>query len=368
MIVDVGRQDYQFMSRAIQLAKRGRYTCEPNPRVGCVITKNNQSLAEGWHIVAGEGHAEINALNQCDDASDTTVYITLEPCSHHGRTPPCVEALIKAQVKEVIIAMRDPNPLVSGEGIKQLENAGIKVKQGLLEAEAIKLNPGFIKRMTSKLPYVLCKMAMSLDGCTALANGDSQWISSEESRSDVHRLRAASGAMVTSVDTVIKDDALLNARGLDLDIKQPLRVIIDRQLKTLVQAKIFSLASNLAGKIIIYTEQNEDNARVNELKSAGAEIVSIAKSETWLKDVFSHLAKEYEINNVMVEAGSTFSGALIEAGLVDELVIYMAALLLGNTSQPLLKLQPIEKLGDAKKIDLLDVRQIGKDLRLTYNI
>lgn len=351
------------MSRAIQLAKRGRYTCDPNPRVACVITKGNQIIAEGWHAVSGEAHAEINALNQCDDASDSTVYVTLEPCSHHGRTPPCVDALIKANVKEVIVAMPDPNPLVSGSGIKQLENAGIIVKQGLLEAEAIKLNPGFIKRMTSAMPYVRCKMAMSLDGRTALANGDSQWISSSQSRQDVHRLRAASGAILTTVETVIKDDPSLNARELEFEIKQPLRIIIDRELKTPPQAKLFSLLA----KVIIYTE-TENKDRISKLSSVGAEVVSLSTSESWLINVFSHLAKEYEINEVMIEAGATFSGALIEAGLVDELVIYMASMLLGDSSQPLLKLNPLDKLSEAKKLDLIDVRQFGKDIRLTYNL
>lgn len=355
------------MSRAIQLARRGHYTCKPNPRVGCVISKNDQAIAESWHAITGEAHAEINALNQCDDTSDSTVYITLEPCSHHGRTPPCVEALIKANVKEVIVAMLDPNPLVSGAGIKQLENAGIAVKQGLLDLEAVKLNPGFIKRMTSAMPYVRCKMAMSLDGRTALANGDSQWISSEQSRADVHLLRAASSAILTTVDTVLEDDPSLNARGHDFDVKQPARIIIDRQLKTPSQAKLFSTASEISGKVIIYTEKENDD-RIDELGGVGAEVVSIPESESWLMNVFSDLAKEHEINEVMVEAGATFSGALIDTGLVDELLIYMAPMLLGDEAQALLKLKPLDNLNEAKKADLIDVRQIGKDLRLTYII
>jgi diaminohydroxyphosphoribosylaminopyrimidine deaminase / 5-amino-6-(5-phosphoribosylamino)uracil reductase len=357
--------DYQFMSRAIQLAMRGRYTCDPNPRVGCVITKDNQIIAEGWHAISGEAHAEINALNQCDDVSGSTVYITLEPCSHHGRTPPCSEALIKANVKEIIIAMLDPNPLVSGSGVKKLEDAGITVKQGLLEVEAAKLNPGFIKRMRSSMPYVRCKMAMSLDGRTALENGNSQWISSEESRRDVHHLRAASSAVLTSVDTLMKDDASLNARELDFDVTQPLRVIIDRQLKTPSQAKVFNVSNDVSGKVIIYTEI-KDNKRVAELESVGAEVVSIDKSGSWLSEVFSHLAKEYEVNEVMIEAGSTFSGALIEADLVDEIIVYMASILLGDTAQSLFKLSPLKEISDARKLNLADVRQIGNDLRLTY--
>jgi len=351
------------MSRAIQLAKRGCYTCEPNPRVGCVISKNGQQIAEAWHAVTGEAHAEINALNQCDDVSDSTVYITLEPCSHHGRTPPCVDALIKAEVKEVIVAMLDPNPLVSGSGIKQLKNSDITVRSGLLEAEAAKLNPGFLRRMTSARPHVRCKMAMSLDGRTALANGDSQWISSEQARCDVHRLRAVSSAILSTVDTVIEDDASLNARNLDFEFKQPIRIIIDRQLKIPKQAKLF----DIPGKVIIYTKKENDD-RIAELESANVEVVSLPESESWLLNVFAHLAKEYEINEVMVEAGATFSGVLIEAGLVDELVIYMAPMLLGDNAQALLRLNPLDKLSEAKKMKLTDVRQIGQDLRLIYNI
>ena len=348
------------MSLAIQLARRGRYTCDPNPRVGCVITKDKQVLAEGWHAVTGEAHAEIHALRSCDDASNSTVYITMEPCSHQGRTPPCVEALTSAKVKEVVIAMVDPNPAVSGSGIKQLEDSGVTVKQGLLEAEARKLNPGFIKRMTSAMPYVRCKMAMSMDARTALANGESQWISSVEARRDVHRLRAASSAILTSVDTVIKDDPLLNARDLEFDVKQPVRVIVDRQLKSPKEAKIF----NLEGKTIIYTEIENDN-RIREIEGLGADVVSLSKSGIGLTNVLSHLAKEYEINEVMIEAGATFSGAMIDEGLVNEVIIYMAPKLLGDDAHPLLRLNQIDKLKDAIELELIDVRQIGKDLRLT---
>lgn len=356
-------EDFQFMSRAIQLAKRGRYTCDPNPRVGCVVSRDNQVISEGWHAVAGEAHAEINALNNSSDVAGSTVYLTLEPCSHHGRTPPCVEALINAKVTDVIIAMVDPNPLVAGSGIKKLEDAGISVKQGLLEVEARKLNSGFIKRMTQHLPYTRCKMAMSLDGRTALANGESQWISSELSRRDVHRLRAASSAVLTSVETLVKDDASLNARDLDFEFKQAVRVIVDRTLKTPTQAKIFSIP----GQIIIYTEDDNDE-RIHALEKRGAEVVCLAKTESWLKDVFMHLANEVEINELMVEAGSTFSGALIEQGLIDELIVYMAPVLLGDDASPLVKLKQLEKLSEAKQLKIIDVRQVGKDLRFTLTL
>lgn len=355
-------QDFQFMSQAIKLARRGHYTCDPNPRVGCVVTKNNELLAEGWHAVAGEAHAEINALNDCEDASGSTAYITLEPCSYQGRTPPCVNALIKAQIREVIIAMVDPNPAVSGTGIKQLQAAGITVKQGLLEAEARKLNPGFIQRMTLGRPYVRCKVAMSVDGCTALANGQSQWISSEASRRDVHKLRANCSAILATAESVIQDNALLNARGLSFDFKQPIRVIIDRELKLSKQLKLFSTP----GKVIIYTQQ-KDNETISELEKVGAEVIILPQSELWLEGMFSHLAKEYEINDVMVEAGATFTGVLIDADLVDEAIIYMAPMLLGHDAQTLFKLNKLDKLSEAKQLEMLDVRQIGKDVRLTYN-
>mgnify|MGYP003625991440 CR=1 FL=1 len=356
-------QDFQFMSRAIQLAKRGRYSCDPNPRVGCVISRDNQVISEGWHAVTGQAHAEINALNNCNDVSGATVYVTLEPCTHQGRTPPCVEALINSKVADVIIAMTDPNPLVAGSSIKKLENAGINVKQGLLETEARKLNPGFIKRMTQHLPYTRIKMAMSLDGRTALANGESQWISSELSRRDVHRLRAASSAVLTSVETLIKDDASLNARGLGFDFKPAIRVVVDRTLKISAQAKIFSIP----GQVIIYTESDND-ARINELENLGAAVVHLPWSALWLKDIFLHLAQEFEINELMVEAGATFSGVLIEQELVDELVVYMAPVLLGNDANPLVRLKQLEKLNDAKRLEIVDVRQVGKDLRFTLTL
>ncbi len=344
----------------MQLARRGWYTCDPNPRVGCVISKDDTIIAEGWHVATGEAHAEIDALNKCRDAAGATVYLTLEPCSHHGRTPPCAEALIKAGVDTVIVAMPDPNPAVSGAGIKRLEQAGIKVRQGLLEAKARQLNPGFIKRMTASLPYARCKMAMSLDGRTALANGDSQWISSEPSRRDVHRLRAASSAVLSSVDTVLKDDPALNARDLDLAFKPAVRVIVDRKLKTPAHARLF----RIPGSVLIYTE-NENQDRINKLTSAEVDIICLPRSETWLRHVFSHLATTFKINEILIEAGATFAGALLEQGLIDELIIYMAPMLLGSDAAPLLKLQPLGKLIDARQLDIIDVSHVGKDLRLT---
>jgi diaminohydroxyphosphoribosylaminopyrimidine deaminase/5-amino-6-(5-phosphoribosylamino)uracil reductase len=346
------------MSRAIQLAKRGRYTCDPNPQVGCVITKGKQIIGEGWHAYAGDKHAEINALNTASDISGSSVYVTLEPCSHHGRTPPCADTLINSSVKEVIVAMSDPNPLVAGKGIQKLEDAGIHVRQGLLEAEAKKLNPGFCKRMEQGLPYVRCKLAMSLDARTALANGESQWISSELSRKDVHRLRAASSAILTGVNTVLNDDPSLTVRDVDFEHKQPLRAILDRELKTPTSARILKQE----GRTVIYTQQQD----TGQFQQEQVDVVTLP-TEHWLKNVFLHLAEHYQVNTVMVEAGSTLSGALLTSGLVDEVVCYVAPKLLGSDAQPLLNFTGIEKLDDAIQMKLVDARQIGPDLRLTYN-
>ena len=351
-------EDYQFMSRAIHLAKNGKFTCRPNPLVGCVITKDGKLVAEGWHAATGKPHAEINALNVCDNSTNSSMYITLEPCSYHGRTPPCTQTLINAKVKQVIVSMCDPNPKVSGLGIKELEKSGIKVKKGLLEQESARLNIGFIKRMTKELPYVRCKMAQSLDGATALANGTSRWISSPEARYDAHYFRAGSCAILTSADTVARDNSMLNPRDLEIDYKDPIRVIVDRNLKTSEQSKIFEHE----GKIIIYTQM--ENRNYKKFRNHDVDIVYVPKSNTWLSDICKNMAKKYEINEVLIESGATFSGAMIDAGLVDELVIYIAPKLFGNESLSLFKIKKINKINDAIEYEYTDIRKIGKDLRL----
>ena len=355
-------KDYQFMSQAIQLAKRGRYTCDPNPIVGCVITKNDSLISEGWHAMSGRPHAEINALNACENSVDSTMYVTLEPCSYHGKTPPCIDALVNAKLKKVIISMVDPNPKVSGSGIRELKKSGIEIKQGLLETQAHKLNNGFTKRMTTGLPYVRCKMAQSLDGATALANRKSQWITSSEARRDVHYLRAASSAILTSAETVIRDDPMLNPRNLKCDFKEPIRVIVDRNLRTSEKSRIFKHK----GKIVIYTQVESDNYK--KFKGHDVDIVYISKSDVWLNDVCKNMAENYEINEVLIESGATFSGAMIDAGLVDELVIYMAAKLFGNESLPLFKLKKNNEIEDTMECEYTDIRKIGKDLRLTMKL
>ncbi len=348
------------MSRAIQLAWRGRYTCHPNPRVGCVITREDNIIGEGWHQVTGQAHAEVNAINDAGDVTGSRIYLTLEPCSHQGRTPPCADTLVKAGIAEAVIAMTDPNPRVAGSGIEKLEAAGIKTQLGLLEAEARKLNRGFCKRMEQGLPFVTIKLAMSVDGRTALANGKSQWISSVASRKNVHQMRAQNGAILTSVDTVIADDPSLNVRDVDIECKQPMRVIIDRQLKTPANARLLSLP----GKTIIYTATN----KTHDLQADNVDVICIKESTNWLTDVLTHLAKHYEVNDVMVEAGSKLTAALITAGLVDELLVYMAPTLLGSDAKPLLDLTGFNELDDAIQLTLVDTRQLGGDIRLTYAV
>ena len=239
------------MSRALQLARRGEYTTHPNPRVGCVLVRDDEIIAEGWHQFRGSAHAEVNALDAIKgQASDSTCYISLEPCNHQGHTGPCSEALIEARVSKVIAAMLDPNPQVAGRGMQRLEAAGIKTAVGLLEAEAAKLNAGFVMRMKQGRPYIRCKTAISLDGRSAMADGESKWISGPAARSDVQKLRAQSAAIMSGVDTVLQDDPGLNVREHDLDGRDPLRVILDRRLRMPVSAKMLSLA----GRTLVFTQ------------------------------------------------------------------------------------------------------------------
>lgn len=353
------KNDYKFMSLAIELAKRGKYTCSPNPCVGCVITRDNQVLGQGWHAIAGHEHAEIMAIKSADSSVvGATFYITLEPCSYYGKTPPCVDSLIEKGVKEVIISMRDPNPKVSGKSVSKLKLAGINVREGLLEAESMNLNLGFIKRMEKKKPYVRCKMAMSLDAKTSLSNGKSQWISGEKSRKDVHELRAASDAILTSSNNIIKDDPLLTTRDISFKFKQAVRVIIDRKSKTPDKARLFLEK----GKVLIYSEKESKTL----LKKPEVEILTIVNSDDWLDKVFTNLAIEQEINEVFVEAGGYFCGLLLELGLIDELIFYMAPILMGHDANSLFRLNKINKLDDAIKLDLIDIKQFGQDIRLIY--
>lgn len=354
------QQDAIYMARAIGLAKKGLYTTDPNPRVGCVLVKDNVVIGEGWHVKAGQGHAEIEALKAVSDAKGATAYVTLEPCSHHGRTPPCCDALIKAGVSRVVAAMQDPNPLVAGRGLERLKAAGIEVSCSILEQDAQALNRGFIKRMTENRPFVRSKLAMSLDGRTAMASGESKWITSAEARSDVHKLRAQSSAILTGISTVLADDPALNARLGD-EVVQPIRVVLDSQLKMPVTARMASLS----GRSLILT-CSQDKQRRQALQQAGFEVYGLAENEGRLdlNAVLDFLASQ-QINEVLVEAGAVLNGALMAENLVDEWIVYMAPCVLGDQGRGLFTVPGLQQMSDKKCFHLRDVRQVGPDLKLT---
>jgi len=356
--------DHLYMARAVQLANKGLYTTDPNPRVGCVVVKNNEIVGEGWHEKAGEPHAEIHALKQAGDKVEgATVYVTLEPCSHHGRTPPCAEALIKAGVSRVVAAMQDPNPQVAGKGLQLLKEAGIEVESGVLEQQAKALNPGFIKRMSKGLPYVRVKLAMSLDGRTAMASGESKWITGEQARHDVQRLRARSSAILTGSGTVLADDPSMNLRlsaselGIEREPEQPLRVVVDNHLSCPQDAKLFGLA----GDSLVLTASDS-----HYWQKEGVEIVQLEayNQRIDLTEAMQYLASR-EINEVHVEAGSKLCGALLSAGLVDEMVIYMAAHIMGDGAKGLLHLPELSEMKQRIDLEIKDIRPIGKDWRIS---
>ncbi|WP_455203848.1 bifunctional diaminohydroxyphosphoribosylaminopyrimidine deaminase/5-amino-6-(5-phosphoribosylamino)uracil reductase RibD [Kaarinaea lacus] len=358
-------QPREFMARALRLAAKGLYTTDPNPRVGCVIVNNGEIVGEGWHEKAGGPHAEIHALKKAGSkAKGASVYVTLEPCCHFGKTAPCSDALIQAKVAKVVAATLDPNPLVAGEGMQKLAQAGIAIEQGLLQSEAQALNSGFIQRMLHKRPYIRTKIAMSLDGRTAMANGESQWITSSEARMDVHRLRARSSAVLTGINTVLADNPSLNARLTNVDIKQPLRVVLDSDLRMPPDAKMLTLD----GETLIFT-CNRDQKAIRRLQNAGAEVMSVAKSDSGidLYEVLAHLA-EKEINEVMVEAGANLNGQLLKHQLIDELVIYMAPTIMGDAARGLFHLPWISAMKDKINLEIKDVRAVGCDWRITANV
>lgn len=360
--------DHAYMARALQLARRGLYTTQPNPRVGAVVVKDGRVIAEGWHRRAGGPHAEIEALRAAGEAArGASVYVTLEPCCHHGRTPPCTEALIRAGVARVVAAMEDPNPRVAGQGLARLAAAGIAVDCGLLEGEARALNPGFIQRMRRGRPWVRVKLAASLDGRTAMASGESRWITGEAARADVQRLRARSGAVLTGIGTVLADDPQLNLRlgpaelGIEGEAPQPLRVVLDPELLTPPSARLLSLP----GRVLVLGARG-DARRRRALEAAGAEVALVAgvPGGLDLAAVMEALAAR-EVNEVHVEAGSILSGALLEAGLVDELVIYLAPHLMGNDARGLFHLPGLERMDQRIELEIVDVRTVGRDWRVT---
>lgn len=359
----MGRNDSTWMARALQLAGRGMFTTTPNPRVGCVLVKDGQVIGEGWHVKAGEPHAEPLALRAADGrAQGASVYVTLEPCSHHGRTPPCADALVAAGVARVVIAMQDPNPLVAGRGIAALRAAGIEVECGLMEAEARLLNIGFDKRMKQGLPWVRSKIAASLDGRTALANGTSQWITGEAARRDVHVWRARSCAVLTGIDTVLADDAQLSVRHVETT-RQPLRVVLDSHLRLPPAARIFQ-----GGTVLVVTA-TADTEKHAALQQAGATVVVFADEggRVDLAATLRHLAT-IGCNEVLVEAGTTLNGALLKAGLVDELVLYFAPQLLGDMARGMAQLGELAALDERVGLVWQDVRQVGNDLRIVAKV
>ncbi|MDH2433852.1 bifunctional diaminohydroxyphosphoribosylaminopyrimidine deaminase/5-amino-6-(5-phosphoribosylamino)uracil reductase RibD [Pokkaliibacter sp. MBI-7] len=362
--------DTAYMSRALHLAERGLYSTDPNPRVGCVLVKDGQVIGEGFHERAGEPHAEVYALRMAGEAAKgATAYVSLEPCAHHGRTPPCAEGLVRAGVARVVSAMQDPNPLVSGKGHGILASHGIEVSWGLLESQARTLNPGFIKRMSTGLPYVRVKLAMSLDGRTAMASGESQWITGAAARADVQRLRARSSAVVSGIDTVLADNAALTVRlaeaGLDAETcarrgeRQPLRVVLDSHQRLAAHPDCRLLQS--AGEVVLA----HGSAQLAEELVTRVQSLSLPRSSTGLdlQTLLRQLAAR-GCNEVLVEAGATLAGAFVSAGLVDELVIYMAPVLLGSLARPLLNL-PLQQMQEKLRLTIKDMCQVGEDWRIT---
>ncbi|WP_375752942.1 bifunctional diaminohydroxyphosphoribosylaminopyrimidine deaminase/5-amino-6-(5-phosphoribosylamino)uracil reductase RibD [Vibrio sp. HN007] len=363
------KTDYQMMSRAIQLAKGGIFTTHPNPNVGCVIAKDGEIIGEGFHYRAGEPHAEVHALRAAGDSAEgATAYVTLEPCSHYGRTPPCAEALIKAKVSRVICAMEDPNPQVAGRGVNMLRDAGIEVGVGLLEAESNALNPTFLKKMRTGMPYVQLKLASSLDGKTALSNGVSKWITSPEARRDVQRFRAQSGAILSTSKTVIEDNASLTVRWSELpdsiknqysesEVRQPVRVILDRQNQ--LELKKDELALFKAESEVISVSEREQSDLTVPLDATG---------NLDLKETLQRLAKEQNINHIWIEAGATLAASLIEQKLVDELILYQAPKLMGGDSRSLINMSGLTEMSQAVELDIKDVRMVGPDVRVIATI
>ena len=357
--------DHRHMARALRLAARGLYTTDPNPRVGCVLVKDGRVVGEGWHKVAGGPHAEINALGQAGAAATgATACVTLEPCCHQGRTPPCTVALIKAGVRRVVYAMQDPNPRVAGEGAARLQAAGIEVEPGVLAEDARRLNPGFDRRMRTGRPWVRCKLAMSLDGRTAMASGESQWITGVAARADVHQLRARSSAILTGIGTVLADDPALTARladDMETNFRQPLRVVLDSRLRLPPTAQLLGLP----GATLVVTGVAADTAPAHLVSDAVSVVtVPMGSGRLDLAAVLQELGSR-EINEVHVEAGATLSGALLQAGLVDELVIYMAPHLMGDTARGLFALPGLDRMADRIQLAITDIRAVGQDWRIT---
>ncbi|MDD0844395.1 bifunctional diaminohydroxyphosphoribosylaminopyrimidine deaminase/5-amino-6-(5-phosphoribosylamino)uracil reductase RibD [Pseudomonas sp. Gutcm_11s] len=361
--------DQQFMARALELARKGLYSTHPNPRVGCVIVQDGKIVGEGWHAKAGEPHAEVHALRQAGDkARGATAYVTLEPCSHHGRTPPCAEALVNAGVARVVAAMQDPNPQVAGRGLLRLMGVGIAVHSGVLEVEARELNAGFIKRMEQGLPFVRVKLAMSLDGRTAMASGESQWITGPEARAAVQRLRARSSVVITGADTVLADQARLTVRAEELGLnaeltalaidRPPLRVLVDGRLRVPLSAPFFQAGPALVATCAAAAARERFTEERHELLA-----VPGSNGHVDLRKLLAELAAR-GANEVLVEAGPKLAGAFARAGLVDEYQLFVAPKFLGSSAKPLLD-WPLVRMAEAQDLEIRDIRAVGGDWRIT---
>lgn len=360
--------DHACMAEAMRLAQKGLYTTRINPRVGCVIVKQGKIIARGLHAYYGQRHAEIDALsNAIDNVENATLYVTLEPCAHHGNTPPCVENLVAAKISRVVAAIIDPNPLVSGKGLAYLEKNGIETSCNVLEKDAIELNKGFIKRITKNLPYVTVKSAISVDGKTALASGESKWITGKHARLDVQKLRARSCAILTGIDTILCDDPSLTVRlseqelRISKQVEQPLRVILDTHLRTPKTAKVL----NLPGKTVIFTCSN-DMEKIKALQNQNIDVVSVSCSDNRvdIQAVLHDLANR-GINEVLVEAGPTLVGKMLDQKQVDEMIIYIAPYLLGDTSRGLAKLISVASMQDRIELEYLETKMVGSELKIT---
>nr|MBO2512009.1 bifunctional diaminohydroxyphosphoribosylaminopyrimidine deaminase/5-amino-6-(5-phosphoribosylamino)uracil reductase RibD [Gammaproteobacteria bacterium] len=360
--------DARYMARALELARRGLYSTHPNPRVGCVLVRDGQVVGEGWHVRAGEPHAEVHALRQAGDrARGATAYVTLEPCSHHGRTPPCAEALVDAGVARVVAAMQDPNPQVSGRGLLRLAEAGIAVHSGVLEREARDLNLGFIKRMETGLPYVRVKLAMSLDGRTAMASGESQWITGPAARGEVQRLRARSSVVLSGADTVLTDRARLTVRAEELGLsaeqtalaltRPPLRVLVDGRLRVPLEAPFYQAGAALVATCAAAAARDRFLAEGHELLA-----VPGSNGHVDLRKLLVELAAR-GANEVLVEAGPRLAGAFARQGLVDEYQLFVAPKFLGSSARPLLEL-PLARMVEAQDLEIRDIRAVGDDWRI----
>ena len=351
--------DHRFMGRALQLARRGLRTTDPNPRVGCVIADGDRLVGQGWHEFAGGQHAEIAALNEASEpVRGMTAYVTLEPCAHHGRTPPCTQALIEAGIARVVVAVEDPHPQVDGNGLRQLREAGVTVETGLLADHAERLNPGFLKRARTGRPWLRVKSATSLDGRTGLANGDSKWITGEDARRDVQSWRARSSAILTGIGTVLADDPSLDARVTG-PVHQPLRVVVDSTWRTPLSSRVLREPERA------WIVGGERNAATDALEAAGVRCTSLpgADGRVDLPQLLDTLGED-ELNEVQVEAGSHLCGALLQAGLVDEVLLYLAPVLLGEGGPGPFAFGPLESMQGRTHLNLVDTTHVGRDLRL----